>query len=113
MAKLLEFHKEKQDASFVSRHHKRYLWDRSLLKTTCSIEKKNPFNVFINAGIYVLNLRSWLYTSQSFFDIPDLIKKLLEEGKVIKVFPIREYWIDIGRLDEYERANHEFNEVFA
>lgn len=118
MAKLLEFHKEKQGIATicVKEHHKEIPYGIVAFEENHlqHIEQKPVQRFFINAGIYVLNPEVLDYIPlQSFFDIPDLIKKLLEEGKVIKVFPIREYWIDIGRLDEYERANHEFNEVFA
>jgi dTDP-glucose pyrophosphorylase len=118
MAKLLEFHKEKQGIATicVKEHHKEIPYGIVAFEENHlqHIEEKPVQRFFINAGIYVLNPEVLDYIPlQSFFDIPDLIKKLLEEGKVIKVFPIREYWIDIGRLDEYERANHEFNEVFA
>jgi NDP-sugar pyrophosphorylase family protein len=27
-------------------------------------------------------------------------------------FPLREYWLDIGRMEEYEKANSEYHEVF-
>jgi len=37
----------------------------------------------------------------------------LERGKEISVFPIREYWIDIGRRSDYEKANNEVSEVFG
>ncbi len=78
------------------------------------IEEKPFQRYFINAGIYVFNPEVLKYVpAETFYDIPDLIKALQEDQKEITVFPIREYWIDIGHFDEYERANHEFNEVFT
>ncbi|MEN6326692.1 MAG: nucleotidyltransferase family protein [Syntrophomonas sp.] len=77
------------------------------------IEEKPIQRFFINAGLYVLNPDVLKYiTPGSRFDIPDLFKILLKNGKAITAFPIREYWIDIGRFDDYERANNEFAEVF-
>jgi NDP-sugar pyrophosphorylase family protein len=35
----------------------------------------------------------------------DLIKSLLESGRKVVSFPIMEYWLDIGRQIDYERAN--------
>ena len=35
----------------------------------------------------------------------------INDGKITS-FPIREYWLDIGRMDEYEKANVECKEVF-
>jgi len=118
IAKLLEFHNkgegiaticvkelQKQIPYGIVRFEKNHLQ---------YIEEKPIQRFFINAGIYVLNPEVLEYIpSESFYDIPDLIKNLIKEQKVITVFPIREYWIDIGRLDEYERANYEFNGVFA
>ena len=34
-----------------------------------------------------------------------------DEEKVVS-FPIREYWLDIGRLSDYEQANNEYKAVF-
>jgi NDP-sugar pyrophosphorylase family protein len=30
----------------------------------------------------------------------------------VAVYPIREYWLDIGRMEDFEQAHAEFNEVF-
>lgn len=77
------------------------------------IEEKPIQRFFINAGLYVLNPDVLDYIpSGARCDIPDLFKILLKNGKAITAFPIREYWIDIGRFDDYERANTEFAEVF-
>jgi dTDP-glucose pyrophosphorylase/predicted transcriptional regulator len=78
------------------------------------IEEKPMQHFFINAGLYVLNPEVLNYIpAGSYFDIPDLLQTLLHKGKEITVFPIREYWIDIGRFDDLERANNEFSEVFG
>jgi len=29
------------------------------------------------------------------------------------VFPLREYWLDIGRLPDFERANRDYTEIFG
>jgi len=77
------------------------------------IDEKPVQHFFINAGLYVLNPRVLEYIpAGSYFDIPDLLKSLMNKGNEIAVFPVREYWIDIGRFDDLERANNEFSEVF-
>lgn len=76
--------------------------------------EKPAQHFFINAGLYVLNPEVLRFIpADSVFDIPDLLRTLLAHDKDIAAFPIREYWIDIGRFDDYERANHEFTEVFG
>ncbi|MDD3269162.1 MAG: nucleotidyltransferase family protein [Syntrophomonadaceae bacterium] len=85
--------------------------DQNRLK---KIEEKPVQSFFINAGLYVLNPDVLDYIQpDSHLDIPDFFKVLLKNGKEIAAFPIREYWIDIGRFDDYERANNEFTEVFG
>jgi NDP-sugar pyrophosphorylase family protein len=44
--------------------------------------------------------------------MPTLFEKLIADNKETLSFPIREYWLDIGQIDEYERANREYIEVF-
>lgn len=48
----------------------------------------------------------------TYFDMPDLYDHLLASGRDVVAFPIREYWLDIGRLDDLERARGEFHTVF-
>jgi len=118
ITQLLDFHKKNQaDATIcIKEQHSQIpygvvTFDKNRLKR---IEEKPVQRFFINAGLYVFNPDVLKYVpTGSFFDIPDLIKILLKNGKEIAVFPIREYWIDIGRFDDYEKANHEFSEVFG
>ena len=69
------------------------------------ISEKPVKRFYINAGIYVLNpsLRKAM-DGTSYIDMPDLLESIMpDKGKVI-MFPIHEYWLDIGRMDEFERA---------
>ena len=44
--------------------------------------------------------------------MPTLFEKLISENENVISFPLREYWLDIGHIDEYEKANEEFDDVF-
>jgi NDP-sugar pyrophosphorylase family protein len=39
------------------------------------------------------------------YDMPDLINKLIDAKKRVICFPIREYWLDVGQMEQYERAS--------
>lgn len=69
------------------------------------ISEKPVLRQFINAGIYLLNpsVRRLIPNGQP-YDIPDLIHALLREGRSVVSFPIREYWLDIGKADHYDQA---------
>jgi len=78
------------------------------------IDEKPLQHFFINAGLYVFNPEILnLIPSDTYLDIPELIHRLMQNRQEIAVFPIREYWIDIGHIDDYEKANNEFAEVFG
>jgi dTDP-glucose pyrophosphorylase/predicted transcriptional regulator len=78
-----------------------------------SIEEK-PKEIFhISAGIYVLNPNIIKYIpSNTYFDMPELFKILLKENRETAVYPIREYWMDIGHIDDYEKANGDYPRIF-
>lgn len=73
-------------------------------KLTSLTEKPN-LNLFINAGIYLIEPIVYDYLPQKkYLDMPDLIKILLQKKKNITSFPLTEYWIDVGRLSDYKKA---------
>jgi len=77
------------------------------------IDEKPVHRFFVNAGIYVLESRALdLIEPGMHLDMPDLFKRLMRAGEETAAFPIREYWIDIGRHADLERANGEYEDVF-
>jgi len=78
-----------------------------------SIEEKPLHKFFVSAGIYMLSPKVLEYIPQNkFYDMPILFEKLISENKNVISFPLREYWLDIGRIEEYKKANEEYDEVF-
>jgi NDP-sugar pyrophosphorylase family protein len=43
--------------------------------------------------------------------MPNFFETKIEKGEKISVFPIHEYWLDIGRIEEYEKANKEIIDI--
>ena len=74
------------------------------------IKEKPIHKFFVNAGIYVLELDLLDELNGAvYLDMPNLFEAYIEQGDQINAFPIHEYWLDIGRMEEYERANQEIN----
>ncbi|MBI4257075.1 nucleotidyltransferase family protein [Candidatus Uhrbacteria bacterium] len=72
------------------------------------LTEKPLFNFFVNAGIYLLEPVAYRYIPNGErFDMTDLIQLLIDEGRSVASFPIREYWLDIGGHPEYERAERD------
>ncbi len=65
----------------------------------------------INAGIYVLNPECIdLVPAKQFFDMPSLLENLISSGKPVASFGLPGFWIDIGNIDDFQRANKEYPE---
>ena len=70
-----------------------------------AISEKPTVRQFINAGMYLLNpsVRRLVPNDQQ-YDMPDLIHRILSEGRPVVCFPVMEYWLDIGIEDHYVQA---------
>ena len=71
--------------------------------------EKPMHSVFVNAGIYMLQpevVRD--IPKNTYFDMTDVFADNLKKKRKNVAFPIREYWMDVGRLDDFERAKEEF-----
>ncbi len=78
-----------------------------------NIVEKPIQKYFVNAGIYVVEPGLLdLIPDDEFLDMPDLVARALSDGEPISTFPIREYWLDVGRLDDLERARAEYDQFF-
>lgn len=72
-----------------------------------NIEEKPIQKFLVSAGIYVCeNAILELLDKNEYLDMPELIELAIKKDKV-NTFLIEDYWIDIGLLDEFRKANEE------
>jgi dTDP-glucose pyrophosphorylase len=77
------------------------------------LREKPVSRQFINAGVYVLDQNALdLLPKDAASDMPSLFTACRAEGLKTLAFPIREYWVDIGHLDDYRRANEDYPVIF-
>ncbi len=70
-----------------------------------AIVEKPVHRFFVNAGIYVLSPEAIARTRPARrLDMPDLVDALIREDATVSMFPVHEYWIDVGRPDDFENA---------
>lgn len=73
-----------------------------------SISEKPIVRHLINAGMYLLSPEVLKYIpSYAHYAMPELIKRLLDEGREVVSFPVEEYWLDIGRQADYAQAQED------
>lgn len=115
--RLLEFHEETRAAATVCirEHHVSIPYgvvETDKNRLTALVEK--PIRrFFVNAGIYVLNPDVLqLVKPDTYTDMTDLVQRLLKRNDTISTYPIHEYWSDIGRPEDFQRAQEEAAAVF-
>jgi len=78
-----------------------------------SIEEKPVHKFFVNAGIYTLSPQVFEYIPKNeFYDMPTLFDDIIKDKLTTVSFPIHEYWLDIGRMSDFEQAQNEYSEIF-
>ena len=78
------------------------------------IDEKPVHRFFVSAGIYALSPGCLdLIPAGKFYDMPQLFEALIAAQSKVLAFPIREYWMDIGQIDDFHKARSEFDQVFG
>jgi dTDP-glucose pyrophosphorylase len=70
-----------------------------------SMVEKPVQKSFINAGIYLV--RPELLHSirpNTRVDMPTILEKAIQNQQAVSIFPVHEYWLDIGRMEDFQRA---------
>ena len=78
------------------------------------IKEKPDFEIEIISGIYVINPSIFKHIPEDkYFGIDDLINKLLARNEKVGRYLIKEYWLDIGSLEDYDQAQKVYEEYFS
>lgn len=74
------------------------------------IQEKPDFITYAMAGVYVMKPEIvQLIPPNEYFGIDKLVHKMLQKKLPINKYEIDEYWLDIGRAEDYEKANEAFS----
>jgi NDP-sugar pyrophosphorylase family protein len=72
------------------------------------LREKPTYSTHINAGIYLINPSALdLLPSLGRFDATQLIQAAMDANRPVYSYLIEEYWLDIGRLEDYDKANED------
>lgn len=76
-----------------------------------AVDEKPRLDFLINAGVYVVEPAVMpLIPREREFHATDLVRLLKASGRTVVAFPIREYWLDVGRDGDFHRANRDVAE---
>lgn len=78
----------------------------------CRLREKPVQKFLVNAGIYLLEPEvQKMVKPDEFTNMTDLIESLIENGKTVTSFPVMEYWLDIGQISDYNKAQNDVTEI--
>ncbi|MCJ7646132.1 sugar phosphate nucleotidyltransferase, partial [bacterium] len=113
---LIKYHKEKAGIATIAMHQRTVDVDFGVIELNTNneitgyIEKPN-LKYLVSMGIYIFDTEVLSYIkSDEKLDFPDLVRKLLKNNEKVIGYPSEDYWLDIGRHDDYQRAIDEFAE---
>lgn len=111
--KVLAFHsKNHADATLCVREYE-YQIPYGVIESEGNVIKsmvEKPVQHFhVNAGIYVVNPSIVRQVAKGMhIDMPTLLEQHIAKGASILKYPVHEYWLDIGRMDDFNRAQADF-----
>ncbi len=78
------------------------------------ITEKPIQNFYVSAGIYMLDPSVLKHIPEDkFYDMPTLFDDIMQNSGRAVSYPIKDYWMDIGQMAEFEKANEEYSTYFS
>lgn len=116
-SRLLAYHNEQQAIATMCVRQYEYQIPYGVvsleLGRISQIEEKPTQKCLANAGIYVLD-HSLVHSiaGQKKLDMPTLLNQQIAQDETVSIFPVNDYWLDIGREADFLRAQGEFSKYF-
>ena len=114
---LLSFHQENSGILTIALNKREIHIDFGVTKTDSANKiidyiEKPTIDHLVSMGIYVFDKRIYEYINPGeYLDFPDLVKKLLKNNEEVNGYVFDGYWLDIGRHEDYEKANIDINDI--
>ena len=116
--RLLDFHNRQNAVATMCVREYEWHIPYGVVRTTedgrlAGFEEKPRRTEFVNAGIYVLSPPALeLVEGAGMLDMPTLFERVESAFGAPAVYPLNEYWLDIGHLDDLQRAQDDLPRVF-
>ena len=110
---MLDFHRSHRAEMTVAVRPYRFQLPYGVVRTdgvtVTGLDEKPLMTYQVNAGIYLLNSAVCrLVPPDTRYDMTDLIARAVDDRRTVVSFPLHEDWIDIGRSEDYQRAQSGF-----
>jgi len=113
---LVAFHRQQRATLSIATHQRHVKIDLGVIDIddnhrVVGYREKPQYGYDVSMGIYVYEPRVLKYIEQGeYLDFPDLVLRLLAAGEKVCAMTTECMWLDIGRPDDYARAQELFDE---
>ena len=117
MKKLIAFHKQKGGIATIAAHQRQVKLDLGVIQwngenQVAGYIEKPTTEYTVSMGLYVFEPQVLQYIPVGeYLDFPDLIIKMISNGEKVFGYSFNGYWMDLGRKDDYEQANNDFEKM--
>lgn len=112
---LVAFHRSQKGLATIASHKRNVHIDFGVIETNNNNEvtgyiEKPTIDYRVSMGMYVFDPAVLSYIERNkYLDFPNLVLKMLEAGGKVLSYPYSGYWMDLGRVDDYEQAVADFD----
>jgi len=117
LRELIDFHKQNKGVATIASHLRQVHIDLGVIQVNgdhsiIGYQEKPTIDYLVSMGIYIFEPLVLQYIpKEQYLDFPDLIKILVADNKRVVAYPFDGYWEDLGRADDYEQANIDFEQM--
>ena len=117
MRALINYHKEHKAIATIASHVRNVRIDLGVIQTNLNNDiigyiEKPTYEMLVSMGEYVFDPREKDYIDYNqYLDLPNLVLKLIDAGEKVCSFAFDGYWMDLGRIDDYEQAVKDFERL--
>lgn len=114
---LVDYHRSQGGIATIAAHDRKTRIDFGVIQTNHNHEvvgyiEKPTYDFYVSMGIYVFEPRILSYIPRhEYLDFPDLVLNLIAAGERVLSYPYEGYWMDLGRISDYEQAVSEFDRL--
>lgn len=115
---LIDYHRRNGAIATIALNKRNVYIDFGVVELDCdsrivNYTEKPDIGYLVSMGVYVFGPRVLRYIRPNeYLDFPDLIKELISNGENVKGYVYDGFWLDIGRPDDYQRANNEIDKIY-
>jgi NDP-sugar pyrophosphorylase family protein len=117
LGQLYDYHIQNRADVTVATHHRTENIDYGVLETddtglVTGFREKPDYSFTVSMGVYVFSRSVLDYIPDDRpFGFDQLMLTLLDQGRTVRSFPWRGYWLDIGRPADYAQAQQDIERI--